>query len=39
MIKIITYISDLRTISSMPHWQKDAKAAVLLAGAVRNDHI
>lgn len=39
IIKIITYISDLRTISSMPHWQKNAKAAVLLAGAMRNDHI
>lgn len=36
---VLDYLSALHHASSMEHWQKDAHAAGLLAGAVRNDHL
>lgn len=39
IIGILEYFGLLRNVSSMEHWRKDAEAAGLLAGAVRNDHV
>lgn len=39
VIFILEYLSRLSFASPMSHWEKDANAAGLLAGAVRNDHI
>ena len=39
IIRILEYIATLRHSSTMEHWHKDAHAANLLAGAVRNDHV
>lgn len=39
VIHILEYLSRLRYASPMVHWEKDASAAALLAGAVRNDHV
>ena len=36
---VLEYLAALRHSGSMEHWQKDAQAAALLAGAVRNDHV
>lgn len=36
---LLDFLAALRHTSFMIAWQKDAKAAELLAGAVRNDHI
>jgi hypothetical protein len=36
---ILAYLARLRGVESMPHWESDAAAAGLLAGAVRNDHV
>jgi putative DNA methylase len=36
---ILEYLTALSHSSTMEHWQKDAHAASLLAGAVRNDHV
>jgi len=37
-LEILRYLSRLEHIPDLPHWQKDAEAARLLAGAVENDH-
>ena len=39
IIGILEYMAALHHSSTMEHWQKDAHAANLLAGAVRNDHV
>ena len=39
IINILEYIAALGRVSGMDHWQKDAEAAGLLAGEVRNDHV
>jgi len=39
IIHILDYLAALRHDSRLSHWEKDAEAAGLLAGAVRNDHI
>ncbi|MBN1666918.1 MAG: hypothetical protein JW862_07505, partial [Anaerolineales bacterium] len=38
IIHFLDYLARLRYNRDMPHWRKDAEAAHLLAGAVRNDH-
>jgi adenine-specific DNA methylase len=37
-LEILRYLSRLEHIPHLPHWQKDAEAARVLAGAVENDH-
>lgn len=39
IINLLDYLAALRRVSDLNHWQKDAEAAGLLAGAVRNDHV
>lgn len=39
IIKILNYLANLGMNKNMPHWEQDANAARLLAGAVENDHI
>ena len=39
IIHILDYLAALGRVSGMTHWEKDAEAARLLAGAVRNDHV
>jgi putative DNA methylase len=39
VLHILDYLAALERVSSMKHWRKDAHAATLLVGAVRNDHI
>ena len=39
IIRLLDYLAGLRFVGSMPQWVKDAAAAGLLAGAVRNDHV
>jgi hypothetical protein len=39
IIHLLDYLAALRRVSGLNHWQKDAEAANLLAGAVRNDHV
>lgn len=39
IIQILEYLGRLKNISMMAHWRKEAEAARLLAGAVRNDHM
>jgi putative DNA methylase len=39
IILILAYLTALRGVTGMEHWQKDAHAASLLMGMVRNDHI
>jgi len=36
VIEIIEFLAALRQNASLPHWQKDAEAAGILAGALRN---
>jgi adenine-specific DNA methylase len=38
IIEILKYLSTAAHIPHMPHWEKDADAALRLAGAVENDH-
>jgi putative DNA methylase len=39
IIKILEYLALIGNIKGMEHWKKEAQAASLLAGAVRNDHV
>jgi putative DNA methylase len=39
IIQLLGYLARLRDVAGMDHWRKDAAAADLLAGAVRNDHV
>jgi hypothetical protein len=39
IVHLLDFLSALRYAAPMAHWQKDANAAGLLAGAVRNDHV
>ena len=39
IIHILEYLAGLGVAAPMAHWKKDAHAAGLLAGAVRNDHV
>jgi hypothetical protein len=39
IIHILDYLAALGKVSGMTHWEKDAEAARLLSGAVRNDHV
>lgn len=39
LVHLLDFLSALRYAAPMTHWQKDAAAAGLLAGAVRNDHV
>lgn len=39
IVRILEYVNSLGRVSYMNHWCKDAEAAALLAGAVRNDHV
>ncbi len=41
LIDILEFFASLRQNASMPHWHKDAEAAAVLAGALRNrqDHV
>jgi len=36
ILEILEYLSTLRHHASLPHWHKDAEAAAILAGALRN---
>lgn len=36
IIAILEYLAALRQNASLPHWHKDAEAAGLVAGALRN---
>lgn len=36
IMEILEYVSGLRNVSSLVHWHKDADAAGILAGALRN---
>ncbi|MBW2165399.1 MAG: DNA methylase, partial [Deltaproteobacteria bacterium] len=38
IIAVLKYLSKLNHIPHMTHWEKDAGAALRLAGAVENDH-
>ncbi|MDL2123228.1 MAG: DUF1156 domain-containing protein [Deltaproteobacteria bacterium] len=38
IIAVLKYLSKLNHIPHMTHWEKDADAALRLAGAVENDH-
>lgn len=39
IIGVLDFLAALRYSSHMEQWRKDAQAAALIAGAVRNDHI
>ena len=39
IVKILNYLATLFHISTLSHWNVDAHAAGLLAGAVNNDHV
>jgi adenine-specific DNA methylase len=39
IINLLEFIASLGRVSTMPQWKKDAEAASLLCGAVRNDHV
>jgi putative DNA methylase len=39
IIALLDYLAGLGRVSTMPQWQLDGRAAGLLAGAVRNDHL
>jgi hypothetical protein len=36
IMEILEYLATLRHHASLPHWRKDAEAAAILAGALRN---
>jgi putative DNA methylase len=36
ILEILEYLATLRHHASLPHWRKDAEAAAILAGALRN---
>jgi hypothetical protein len=36
ILEILEFLATLRHHASMPHWRKDAEAAAILAGALRN---
>lgn len=38
IVVILNYLAALSHTSHMPHWEKDADAALRLAGVVKNDH-
>ncbi len=38
IIEILKFLSTTKHMPHMPHWEKDADAALRLAGAVENDH-
>lgn len=39
ILAVLEYLAASRTHAGLSHWIKDAEAAELLAGAVRNDHV
>ncbi len=39
VIPLLDYLAALGRISALSNWRRDAEAAALLAGAVRNDHV
>ncbi len=39
MVHMLEYLGALEHVSTMATWLKDGHAAVLVAGAVRNDHV
>lgn len=39
ILAVLEYLAAARTHAGLSHWIKDAEAAELLAGAVRNDHV
>jgi putative DNA methylase len=39
IIGILDFLTSLKHLTTLPHWHADARAAELLAGAVRNDHV
>ena len=39
IVQILEYLARLSYAEPMQHWQQDAHAAMLLGGAVRNDHV
>ncbi|MBI1298959.1 DUF1156 domain-containing protein [bacterium] len=39
IVQLLGYLARLKDVAGMDHWRKDAAAADLLAGAVRNDHV
>jgi adenine-specific DNA methylase len=39
LVALLDYLAALGRVSTMPHWTRDGRAAGLLAGAVRNDHV
>jgi adenine-specific DNA methylase len=36
---LLQHLAAARTLSALPHWKRDAEAAFVLAGAVRNDYV
>jgi hypothetical protein len=36
IVEILEFLATLRHHASLPHWRKDAEAAAILAGALRN---
>jgi adenine-specific DNA methylase len=39
IIVVLEYLAAARNLGALGHWKKDAEVALVLAGAVRNDHI
>lgn len=39
IVAMLEYLAAARGNAAVPHWQKDAEAASVLAGAVRNDYV
>jgi len=39
VINTLDFFAALGRVSGMNHWEKDARSASILAGAVRNDHV
>ncbi|MCX7950153.1 MAG: hypothetical protein N2509_08590, partial [Treponemataceae bacterium] len=39
IINLLEYFGAAKAIASLSHWHKDAEAAALLAGLIRNDYV
>ena len=39
IMALLGFLAAARTLTALPHWRRDADAAFVLAGAVRNDYV
>jgi hypothetical protein len=39
IIALLEYFASSTKLTGLPHWHKDAEAASVLAGAIRNDYV